>query len=202
MLKKVALSLFLVITLAVIAVLSIAATRPATFHVERSQSMGAAPEAVFAVVNDLHRFREWSPWQKLDPAMKVTFDGPSSGVGASYSWVGNDQVGEGRMTTTDVAPPGSLTQKLEFLKPFKSESMVHFTIVPENDGSRVTWAIDGNNNYVSKVMCLFVSMDSMMGKDFESGLANLKQVAEAEPAPSAAPAMQASANEKAAPAKP
>ena len=200
MLKKVALSLFLVITLAVIAVLSIAATRPATYHVERSQSMGATPEVVFAVVNDLHRFREWSPWQKLDPAMKVTFEGPSSGVGASYSWVGNDQVGEGRMTTTDATPPGSLTQKLEFLKPFKSECMVHFTIAPENDGSRVTWAIDGNNNYVSKVMCLFVSMDSMMGKDFVSGLANLKQVAEAEPPP-AAPGTQASAGTSA-PAKP
>ena len=201
MLKKIALSIFLVITLAIVAVLSIAATRPPTYHVERSQSMGATPEVVFAVVNDLHRFREWSPWQKLDPAMKVTFEGPSSGVGASYSWVGNDQVGEGRMTTTDATPPGSLTQKLEFLKPFKSECMVHFTIAPENDGSRVTWAIDGNNNYVSKVMCLFVSMDSMMGKDFVSGLANLKQVAEAEPPP-AAPGTQASASGMSAPAKP
>ena len=202
MLKKIAVSLFLVITLAIVAVLSIAATRPATYHVERSLSMGAPPEAVFAVLNDLHRFHEWSPWQKLDPAMKVTFDGPPTGVGASYSWVGNKDVGEGRMTTTEATPPNSLTQKLEFLKPFESTCAVHFTIAPEGDGSRVTWAMDGNNNYVSKVMCLFVSMDAMMGKDFEAGLASLKQVAEAEPAQAATPAGTSAGSETAAPAKP
>jgi len=182
MLKKIAVSLFLVITLAIVAVLSIAATRPPTYHVERGQSMAAPPEAVFAVLNDFHRFHEWSPWQKLDPAMKVTFGGPPTGVGSSYAWVGNADAGEGRMTITAVEPPGSLTQKLEFLKPFKDECLVHFAIAPESGGSRVTWAIDGNYNFVSKVMCLFVSMDKMMGKDFEAGLASLKQVAEAEPA--------------------
>src|SRR5215831_18762204 len=177
MLKRIALTLFLVITIAVIAVLSIAATRPATFHVERSLSMAAPPEAVFAVLNDMRRFKDWSPWEKLDPAMKITYEGPSTGVGASYSWVGNKEVGEGRMTTIDATPPTSLTQKLEFIKPFASTCAVHYTIAPDGQGSRVTWGIDGNNNYVSKVMCLFVSMDAMMGKDFESGLSNLKQVA-------------------------
>jgi uncharacterized protein YndB with AHSA1/START domain len=201
MLKKIAISLFLVITLAIVALLSIAATRPPTYHVERSQSMAASPEAVFSVVNDLHRFHEWSPWQKLDPAMKVTFDGPPTGVGASYTWAGNKDVGEGRMTITEATPPGSLTQKLEFLKPemMKATSAMHFTITPENDGSRVTWAIDGNNNYVSRIMCMFVSMDAMMGKDFEAGLASLKQISEAEPAQAATPA---SPSETAAPAKP
>jgi hypothetical protein len=205
MLKRIAITLFLVITVAIIAVLSIAATRPATFHVERSLSISAPPEGVFAVVNDMHRFHEWSPWQKLDPAMKITYEGPSSGVGASYSWVGNKDVGEGRMTITDATPPGSLTQKLEFLKPFESTCAVRFTIAPDGEGSRVTWGIDGNNNYMSKVMGLFVSMDSMMGKDFESGLANLKQVAEAAPAPEPAatsPAAAEKAGTKAAPSKP
>ena len=205
MLKKIAVTLFLVITIAVVAILSIAATRPATFHVERSVSMAAPPEAVFAVVNDMHRFHEWSPWQKLDPAMKITYEGPSSGVGASYAWVGNKDVGEGRMTTTDATPPSSLTQKLEFIKPFESTCAVRFTIAPDGQGSRVTWGIDGNNNYMSKVMGLFVSMDAMIGKDFASGLSNLKQVAEAEPAPAAAPAAPAAASAtsaKAAPDKP
>jgi hypothetical protein len=205
MLKKLAVSLFLLITIAVVAVLSIAATRPATFHVERSLSMTAPPEAVFAVLNDMHRFHEWSPWQKLDPAMKIKYEGPSSGPGASYSWVGNKDVGEGRMTILDATPSSSLTQKLEFIKPFEETCAVKFTIAPEGPGSRVTWGIDGNNNYMSKVMCLFVSMDAMMGKDFESGLSNLKQVAEAEPAPPAAPEAPASAKpaiEKAAPTKP
>jgi len=205
MLKRIAITLFLVITVAIIAVLSIAATRPATFHVERSLSISAPPEGVFAVVNDMHRFHEWSPWQKLDPAMKITYEGPSAGVGASYSWVGNKDVGEGRMTITDATPPGSLTQKLEFLKTFESTCAVRFTIAPDGQGSRVTWGIDGNNNYMSKVMGLFVSMDSMMGKDFESGLANLKQVAEAAPAPepaAASPAAAEKAGTKAAPSKP
>ena len=199
MLKKIALTLFLVITLAVVAVLSIAATRPATFHVERSLSMAAQPDAVFAVLDDFHRFHEWSPWQKLDPTMKVTFDGPPTGVGASYSWIGNKDAGEGRMTILSATPSSSLTQKLEFIKPFEETCAVRFTIAPEGEGSRVTWAIDGNNNYMSKVMCLFVSMDTMMGKDFESGLVNLKQVAEAEPAQAAAPS---AAGESTAPAKP
>jgi hypothetical protein len=205
MLKRIAITLFLVITVAVVAVLSIAATRPATFHVERSLAIAAPSEAVFAVVNDMHRFHEWSPWQKLDPTMKITYDGPSSGVGASYSWVGNKDVGEGRMTITDATPPGSVTQKLEFLKPFESTCAVRYTIASDGQGSRVTWGIDGNNNYMSKVMSLFVSMDSMMGKDFESGLANLKQLAEAEPAPAetpAAPAAAGKASTKAAPSKP
>jgi uncharacterized protein YndB with AHSA1/START domain len=200
MLKKIAVTLFLVISLAVIAVLSIAATRPATYHVERSLSMAARPDAVFAVLNDMHRFHEWSPWQKLDPAMKVTFDGPPTGVGSSLFWTGNKDVGEGRMTITEATAPGSMTWKLEFLKPemMKSTSAVHFAIAPEGEGSRVTWANDGNNNYVSKLMCMFVSMDAMMGKDFEAGLANLKQVAEAEPAQAATPA----GSETSAPARP
>jgi len=199
MLKRIALTLFLVITLAIVAVLSIAATRPATYHVERSLSMTAPPGAVFAVLDDMHRFHEWSPWQKLDPAMKITYSGPPTGAGASYRWVGNKDVGEGRMTILTSTPPASLTQKLEFVKPFESTCAVRFTVAPDGEGSRVTWAIDGDNNYMSKVMCMFVSMDAMMGKDFESGLANLKQVAEAEPAPTATPSAP---SEKGAPAKP
>ena len=202
MLKRIAVTLFMVITVCIVAVLSIAATRPATFHVERSLSMAAPPQAVFAVLNDMHRFHEWSPWQKLDPGMKVKFEGPASGVGASYSWVGNRDVGEGRMTITDATPPGSLTQKLEFMKPPQPPSAVHFTIAPEGSGSRVTWAMDGNNNYASKVMCMFVSLDAMIGKDFESGLTSLKQVAEAEPALPPMPAASSAGNEKAALTKP
>jgi len=202
MLKKIALTLFLVITLVVVAVLAIGATRPPTYHVERSQSMTASPDAVFAILNDLHRFPEWSPWQKLDPGMKITQSGPASGVGASYAWVGNDKVGEGRMTITDTTSPGSITETLEFIKPFQSTCTVHFTIAPDNQGSRVTWAIDGNNNYMSKVMSLFMSMDSMMGKDFESGLANLKTVSESAAAQAATPSPAAAGSATAAPGKP
>jgi ribosome-associated toxin RatA of RatAB toxin-antitoxin module len=197
MLKRIALTLFLVISLAFVAVLSIAATRPPAYHVERSVSTAAPPQQVFDLINDLHRFPEWSPWQKLDPNMKVTYEGPATGAGASYSWEG--KAGVGRMTTTEATPHRSITQKLEILKPFKSEASVRFTIEPEGDGSRVTWAMDGNYDFVSKVMCLFVSMDSMLGKDFETGLANLRQVTEAPASSAAAPT---GSETTAAPAKP
>jgi len=202
MLKRLALTLFLVITVAVVGVLAIAATRPPTFHVERSRSIGAAPDAVFSVLNDMHRFESWSPWAKIDPAAKITYDGPAAGVGSSYAWDGNDKVGAGRMTITEVTPPGSITQRLEFLKPFKSTCEVRFTIAPEPDGSRVTWAMDGNNNYMSKVMSLFMSMDATVGKDFENGLTNLKTVSETASAQAATPIPASAGSVTAAPTKP
>jgi len=179
MLKRIALGLFVVITLAVVIILAAAATRPATYHVERSISTAAAPQVVFDVLNDFHRFHEWSPWQHLDPHMKVTFDGPPSGVGSSYAWVGNGEAGAGKMTITETSPPTALTLKLEFLQPFASTCAVHYVIASDGTGSHITWGMDGSNNYMSKVMSLFVSMDKMIGKDFETGLTALKQVAEA-----------------------
>ena len=187
MIRKAALALFLLITATTIALLAIAGTRPAAFHVERSTTTSAPPQAVFAIVNDLHRYPEWSPWQKLDPAMRSAIEGSGVGPGSSYTWAGNDQVGEGRMTITASAPANHVALRLEFLKPWKSTSDVHLRILPEGDGSRVTWAMDGTNNFMAKVMTLFMSMDSMLGKDFENGLANLKRVSEATPpAPAAA----------------
>ncbi len=182
MFKKVALSLFLLITAAVIAILAIAGTRPAAYHVERSVVTTASPERAYALINDLHRFPDWSPWQKLDPAMKIDFAGPQQGVGAKYHWLGNKQVGEGRMTITDSEAPSHVGMKIEFVAPFVSVNDVRFAITPDGAGSRLTWGMDGTNNYMAKVMTLFVSMDSMMGKDFEAGLSSLKALAEAEAA--------------------
>jgi hypothetical protein len=182
MLKKAALSLFLLITAAAIAILAIAGTRPAAYHVERSISTSASPGQVYALVNNMHRFPDWSPWQKLDPAMKTEFAGPVEGAGAKYHWVGNKAVGEGRMTITDSEPVSHVMLKLEFLAPFTSVNDVRYGITPEGAGSRLTWGMDGTNNYMAKVMTLFMSMDSMMGKDFEAGLANLKSIVEAEAA--------------------
>ena len=186
MIQKFALALFLLITAAVIAILAIAGTRPATYHVERSTVTAAAPEAVFALVNDFHRFPEWSPWQELDPRMTTKIEGGGVGAGASYYWVGNKDVGEGRMTITESTPSNHVGMKLEFLKPFAATSDVHFRFMPESTGTQVTWAMDGTNNYMAKVMCLFMDMDSMIGKDFVKGLGKLKRLAEESPA--AAPA--------------
>jgi hypothetical protein len=199
MIRKAALALFLFITAAVIALLAIAGTRPAAFHIERSVSTGASPGTVFAIVNDLRRFHEWSPWQNLDPAMRSSIEGSGVGPGSSYVWSGNDQVGEGRMTLTGCVPPDEVVLRLQFLKPWKSTSEVHLSIVPDGDGSRVTWAMDGTNDYMAKVMTLFMSMDRMLGRDFESGLANLKRVSEAAPpAPEGAAADSSGADRAAA----
>jgi hypothetical protein len=180
MFRKLALALFLLITAAVVAILAIASTRPPLYHVERSTTTHASPQVVYTIVNDMNRFHEWSPWQKLDPNMHTSMAGSGIGVGSTYAWTG-----EGRMSITEVVPGEQVRMKLEFLKPFASVCDVHFKIAPEGDGSRVTWAMDGTNNFVAKVMSMFVSMDAMIGKQFDSGLANLARVSEAAPASAA-----------------
>ncbi len=188
MIQKLAIGLFLLITIVVIAILGIASTRPATFHVERSVTTAASAPVVFDLINDMHQFPKWSPWQDLDPTMKVDYSGAELGVGSSYHWVGNDKVGEGRMTITQSIPADHVIMKLEFLKPFASTSDVTFKLEPQVGGTKVTWAMDGNNNFMSKVMSIFMSMDAMIGKDFEKGLGKLKTLAETAPPPPAASA--------------
>jgi len=185
MVRKIILGLFALIALVFIALFAVASTRPDTYHVERSAVLTAPPATVHAVIDDMRRFTEWSPFQKYDPAMKIDYSGPSAGVGASYHWVGEGQAGEGRMTITESTAPSSVTEKLEFIKPFASTCEVRFTIAPEGEGSKVTWAMDGKADFMTKLMSLFASMDSMVGKDFEEGLTNLNRVSSAAPPPAA-----------------
>jgi len=173
--KKILMVLLVLILAAVLFV----ATRPNEYRVERSATFAAPPEAVFAQIDDFHRWADWSPWEKLDPQMQRSFGGAASGVGAEYHWVGNNQVGEGQMTITESQPNDRVAIKLEFLKPWASTSLATFTLAPDNAGTRVTWAMDGKHNFMSKAMCIFVSMDKMIGADFERGLAALGTVAAA-----------------------
>ena len=173
MLKKI---LLLLLTL-IAAFLTFVATRPDTFHVERSATIAAPPEVVFARIDDLHAWGDWSPWEKLDPKMTRKFDGPESGPGATYAWAGNDKVGKGRMTIQESTRPSHVGLQLEFLEPFQATSQSAFTLAPEATGTKVTWAMDGKNNFVAKVMCVFISMDKTVGGDFEKGLASLNGVA-------------------------
>ncbi len=159
-------------------VLILAATRPDSFHVERSITIKAPPDKIFAAINDFHRWSAWSPWEKLDPAMKRTFSGAESGKGAAYAWEGNSKVGEGRMEIVDALPPSKVTIKLDFVKPLEGHDTAEFTMVPNGDSTNVTWTMNGQSPYVAKLMGVFLSMDTMIGKDFEAGLANLKAVAE------------------------
>ena len=170
----------------VLGLLAVIATRPATFHIERSATVPAPPDSVYARLADFHLWQAWSPWAKLDPAMQTDYSGPESGVGAGYHWVGNKAVGEGRMTITDATPPGRVAIKLDFLKPFPASNTCTFTIAPEGSGTHVTWAMDGHNSFMAKAMSLFMNMDKMIGPDFERGLASLGHVVPSAAAPAAA----------------
>jgi uncharacterized protein YndB with AHSA1/START domain len=174
MLKTIALGVAVLIA----AILVFAATKPDTFRVQRSAAIKAPPEKIFAILNDFQRWETWSPWEKKDPAMKRTFSVVTGGKGAVYSWEGNKDVGQGRMEIADSVPPSRLAIKLDFLKPFEAHNMVEFTLAPQGDATNVTWAMQGRSPYFVKIIHVFVDMDTLVGKDFETGLANLKAVAE------------------------
>ena len=176
MLKKVAIAFGIVVVVLVVVI----ATRPDAFRVERSGVIAAPPGVVFPMVNDFHKWAAWSPWEKLDPNLKRTYTGQAEGPGAKYAWVGNSQVGEGRMTIVDSKAPASISIKLEFLKPFESTSDTLFSFAEDGTGTRVTWTMSGKHNLISKAFSLFMDMDKMVGPDFEKGLATMKTLAEAE----------------------
>jgi len=168
----------LVIVVVVVALLVFAATKPDTFLVQRSASIKAPPEKIFPLINDFHRWDAWSPWEKKDPAMKRALGAVASGKGAVYEWEGNNEVGKGRMEIAESSPPSKVTIRLDFVKPFEAHNTVEFALDPKGDATNVTWAMQGHTPYFAKVIHVFFDMDSMVGKDFEAGLANLKTLAE------------------------
>jgi hypothetical protein len=182
----------LVLGLALAALVGVVATRPDTFHVERSTTINAPPGAVFAAVSDFRVFPEWSPWEKRDPAMRKTLSPNPAGVGASYAWEGNKEVGKGRLTITEAQPPGRVRHRLEFIEPFASIAETGFDIKPEGaSGSHVTWLVNGHNDFLGKAFGLFMDMDEAIGKDYEEGLASLKRLVESKPAAAPPPAAAA-----------
>lgn len=177
MIKKILLGLaFIVVILVVVIML-----QPATYQVERSTTIAAPAAVVFAQVNDFHKWNAWSPWAKLDPGMKQNFEGTPAGAGAVYSWAGNKEVGEGRMTITDSHPSDLVRIKLEFLKPFAATSATEFAFTPQGNQTNVKWKMSGENNFMAKAFHLVMNMDKIIGSDFEKGLAQMKAVAEAAP---------------------
>jgi hypothetical protein len=157
----------------------VVATHTPKFRIERSITIAAPPERAFAHVNDFRKWVGWSPWEKIDPTMKKTFEGPSVGRGAIYSWVGNSKVGEGRMTIERSDEPSIVGLKLEFLKPWQATNATTFSFVPADGGTKVTWAMEGENrSFTMKAFATVMNMDKVVGRDFERGLASLKSVAE------------------------
>jgi uncharacterized protein YndB with AHSA1/START domain len=177
MIKKILLGLAVIIA----AICGTAFFQPDEMKVARSATIAASPEAVFKVVNDFRQWDAWSPWSKLDPAMKKTLEGPAEGVGAIYRWSGNDEVGEGSMTLLESKPGEKVGIKLEFLRPFAGTNDVQFTFVPEGAGTKVTWAMQGKNAFMAKVIGLFLDFEKMCGDAFSEGLANLDKVVTAAP---------------------
>ena len=171
---------YVAVALAVVAagILIYAATRPDSFRVQRSASIKAPPDKIFPLINDLHAWSAWSPYEKKDPAKKRTFSGAPNGKGAVYEWDGDKNVGKGRMEITEATPPARILIKLDFLKPFEGHNTAEFTMEPKGDNTVVTWAMYGPSAFMMKVMGIFMNMDNMIGNDFAAGLASLKAVAE------------------------
>jgi uncharacterized protein YndB with AHSA1/START domain len=163
------------------------AVQPDDMRIMRSVQMAAPPERVFEQVNDYHKWNDWSPWAKLDPDAKYTFEGPDSGAGAKFSWSGNDKVGAGTQTILESKPHELIRIRLDFEKPMKDTNQVEFAFKPEGEGTLVTWTMLGKHNFMSKAMCLVMNFDKMIGSDFEKGLASIKAIVEkpveAAPAP-------------------
>ena len=152
--------------------------QPDDYRLTRTTVIVAPAAAVFAQVNDLKKWDDWSPWAKLDPNAKVTFSGPQSGPGASFKWDGNDKIGAGTMTITDSKPYERVATRTDFVKPFEGTSRADFVFSQTGERTNVIWTMSGTHNFIGKAMCLVMSMENMLGPDFEKGLAQLKDVVE------------------------
>jgi uncharacterized protein YndB with AHSA1/START domain len=174
MLKKIFLGLVVIIA----GLAGYVALQPSDFRITRSATVAAPPAAVFEHVNDFHKWEAWSPWAKLDPNAKAIFEGAPAGKGAVFKWAGNSEVGEGTMTVTESQPGELVRINLEFVKPMPGTSTAEFTFKPQGDQTAVTWSMYGQNNFLSRAICLVMNQDKLVGGYFEKGLASLKAVAE------------------------
>ena len=160
------------------AVVGIAARKPNEFRLSRSTRIKAPADRIFANLVDFHRWEAWSPWEKLDPALKRTHSGATSGKGAVYEWEGNAKVGKGRMEIVEAVSPNRMVIAMHFLKPMESRATTEFSLVPSGDATEVTWSMSGQSPFIQKVMGVLMDMDAMLGKSFEQGLASLKTISE------------------------
>lgn len=175
------LALLAIAAVVIVVLVIVIASQPAEFAVTRTAVLAAPPAKVFALVNELRQWESWSPWAKLDPNVRNTFEGPASGTGAVFAWDGNSKVGAGKMTILESRPDALVRLRLEFIRPFANTNLAEFTFAPEGEGTRVTWTMTGRKNFVSKAMCLVMNMDKLIGGDFERGLTQLGTLAKTSP---------------------
>lgn len=174
MLKKIA----LIFAVAIAVIFIFAATKPDNFVVQRSLTIQAAPDKIYPLIADFHRWVLWSPYEKLDPTLQRTYGGMAAGKGASYQWSGNKQAGKGSMEIIAASEPTDIVIQLDFTEPFAAHNTAEFTLAPNGENTTVTWTMRGLSPFISKIMQVFFNMDKMIGPDFEAGLANLKVIAE------------------------
>jgi uncharacterized protein YndB with AHSA1/START domain len=175
MLKKILLVLVALILIFVV----IVALQPGEFRITRSTTIQAPREVVYDQVSDFRKWEAWSPWAKLDPNAKNSFDGPSGEKGSKFSWAGNEKIGEGKMEIVETKPPEHVRMSLEFVKPHPGIAMTDFDLKSKGEDTELTWTMSGKNGFVEKAVCLFMNMDKMIGGDFERGLADIKKISEA-----------------------
>ncbi len=154
------------------------------YRVVRSTTVHAVPATVRELVDDFHAWPAWSPWEGVDPALERTYSGAEAGVGARYAWRGNRRAGAGSMEIV-ASTPHEIGIDLTFLKPFRSQSRISFGLTPDTSGesTTVTWTMTGEQTGLAGLLGKVVSMDTVVGKDFEKGLARLRAAAERTPAP-------------------
>ena len=175
---EVIVTIAVILAIAIAVVLILGATKPDTLRVQRSVRIKAPPEEIFPLISDFHQWVAWSPYEQKDPAMKRTYGGAERGKGAVYAWEGDKNVGSGRMEILEASPPQKVVIKLDFFTPFEGHNTAEFTMLPQGDGTHVTWVMQGPARFVTKLIQVFMNLDNMIGKDFEAGLANLKTITE------------------------
>ena len=168
----------IILAIAIAAILVRAATRPSTLRVQRALDINAPAESIFPLISDFRQWLKWSPYEEKDPAMKRSYDGADSGKGAIYAWDGDKNVGSGRMEILETAAPSKIVIKLDFFKPFEGHNTAEFTMLPQGNGTHVTWVMHGPANFMSRLIQVFINLDKMIGRDFEAGLAKLKTITE------------------------
>jgi uncharacterized protein YndB with AHSA1/START domain len=162
----------------VVGILIYAAMLPKHFRVSRSIAINAPPETIFPLINDLRRFNEWNPFAKRDPTIVINCDGPESGTGARYAWEGKGSSGKGSSAITDATPPSRVNMRLDMEKPMEGHPDIVFTLQPNGTATEVVWAMAGPYPYLNRIMGTICNMDKMIGGTFDSGLADLKALAE------------------------
>ncbi len=167
-----------ILVVLIVGVLGFAATKPDSFRYDRKAVINAPAEKIFAILNDLHRGIEWSPFEQMDPDAERTFSGAEKGKGAIYHWDGNSDAGAGSLEILETTPPKNITLKLDFTKPFKATNTVEFDLAPVEGGTEVTWSMYGPNTYMGKIVSVFMDCEKMVTDNFDKGLANLKVLAE------------------------